>query len=136
MSLCKYRHYSIHPVTSLILNSREKKKKKKPWNRRAYAQHRTTAHLFHLAVRLHEVSDLHDLELVQPDGLSLVERLELLECSEAGASKPNGPLLGVMEFSGVLVVRGRGRGSWLLWLVYSSVKQRVLFEALFVDHEQ
>ena len=50
----------------------------------------TAPHLFHLAVRLHEVGDLHDLELVQPDGLPLVERLELLECSERGGHKRTG----------------------------------------------
>lgn len=58
--------------------------------RRTRAQHNTAPHLFHLAVRLHEVGDLHDLELVQPDGLPLVERLELLECSERGGHKRTG----------------------------------------------
>ena len=45
---------------------------------------RAAPHLFHLAVRLHKVGDLHDLELVQPDRLPLVKRLKLLERSEAG----------------------------------------------------
>lgn len=38
-----------------------------------------TTHLLHLAVRLHKVGHLHDLELMQPDRLAFVERLELLE---------------------------------------------------------
>ncbi len=57
---------------------------------RARAAARTAPHLLHLAVRLHEVGDLHDLELVKPDGLPLMERLELLERSESAARARRG----------------------------------------------
>lgn len=44
-------------------------------------------YLFDLAVGHHEIGQLHDLELVQLDHLSVVERLELLESSVAGSDR-------------------------------------------------